>query len=338
MHRPAAVELPDPEAPPLARLGRRVVVGLVLIVFVAVVAYLDRGGYADADGSGVSLLDAFYYSTVSITTTGYGDIRPESDSARLLTTLLITPARILFLILLVGTTVELLAGRTRENFRLTRWRTKLRDHVIVCGYGTKGRAAIATMLAHADGGDKRQFVVIDPDPESREEARADGLATVAGDASRSEVLHAAGIHEAQAVVVAPDKDGAAVLITITAREHNPRATIVAAVREEENVHLLKESGANSVIVSSSSAGRLLGLATQAPQAVAVLEDLLRVGQGLDIRERSVQAHEEGPLSGITDNPVVAVLREGELMRFDDARASTVRAGDRIVQVCSVKGT
>ena len=336
MHRPAAVELPDPEAPPLARLGRRVVVGLVLIVFVALVAYLDRGGYADADGSGVSLLDAFYYSTVSITTTGYGDIRPESDSARLLTTLLITPARILFLILLVGTTVELLAGRTRENFRLARWRKKLRDHVIVCGYGTKGRAAIATLLAHADAGGKGDFVVIDPDPESREEARADGLATVAGDASRSEVLHAAGIHEARAVVVAPDKDGAAVLITITAREHNPRATIVAAVREEENVHLLKESGANSVIVSSSSAGRLLGLATQAPQAVAVLEDLLRVGQGLDIRERRVEAHEEGPLSGITDSPVVAVLRDGELLRFDDARAGTVRAGDRIVQVCSVK--
>ena len=86
-----SVGLPGNRRPPLQRIAWRVLLALSMIVFVAMVAYLDRAGYADADGSGLSLLDAFYYSTVSVTTTGYGDVRPESDSARLLTTLLVTP-------------------------------------------------------------------------------------------------------------------------------------------------------------------------------------------------------------------------------------------------------
>jgi len=89
------------------------------------------------------------------------------------------------------------------------------------------------------------------------------------------------------VVVAVSRDDAAVLATLTARELNPSATIVAAVREDENAHLLHESGASSVITSSSAAGRLLGLATTAPHITEVLEDLLSVGSGLDIVKRPI---------------------------------------------------
>ena len=86
-------------------------------MFVTLVAYLGRDGYRDNNGTPVGFLDALYYSTVSITTTGYGDITPVTDGARLATTLLITPARILFLIILVGTTIEVLAERTRTAVR-----------------------------------------------------------------------------------------------------------------------------------------------------------------------------------------------------------------------------
>jgi voltage-gated potassium channel len=90
-----------------------------------------------------------------------------------------------------------------------------------------------------------------------------------------------------------------------------------------------------VIVTSGSAGRLLGLATQAPRLVEVLEDLMSVGQGLDIMEREVEVHECGPLPQLNDvNPVVAVIRGDHLLRFDDERAQTVQPGDRIVYLCN----
>jgi voltage-gated potassium channel len=328
------VRLPKPARSPFGSIQRRLVLAIGLVIFVAVVAYVDRGGYKDAAGDEVSLLDAFYYATVSITTTGYGDVAPVTDRARLMTTLLITPARVLFLILLVGTTLEFLAERTRESYRVRRWRADLQDHTIICGYGSKGRSAVKSMLGA--GVDPSRIVVIDSSEQSLGDAKAAGLAAVAGDATHIGILHAAGVEKAAAVVVAANRDDAAVLITLTARELNGDANIVAAVREEENAHLLRQGGANSVITSSSAAGRLLGLATQTPNVVEVLEDLLSVGAGLDLIERDVGEEDAGGrLVDFDRNQLaVAVVRDGEVLRFDDERAERLEAGDRIVCLCS----
>jgi voltage-gated potassium channel len=137
------------------------------------------------------------------------------------------------------------------------------------------------------------------------------------------------------VVVAPDRDDTAVLITLTARELNHRATIVASVRDAENVHLLEQGGANSVIVSSGAAGRLLGQAVRSPRIVRVLEDLLNVGEGIDIVEREVTPEQAGSLASYPSTaPVIAVVRHDEVMRFDDPRAAELVAGDRVVCLCS----
>src|SRR5918999_5129150 len=175
------VELPAGRRHPLRTIGERLALALGLVVLVALLAYLGRDGYVDPADEDVSLLDAFYYSTVSITTTGYGDIRPESDSARLVTTVIVTPARVLFLILLVGTTLEVLTARTRAAYRLSRWRRTLKDHVIICGFGTKGRAAATTLLGHGYRPD--QLVVVDESPVARAKATEIGMSAIAGSAT-----------------------------------------------------------------------------------------------------------------------------------------------------------
>lgn len=321
------VRLPSGRRRPLATLVGRLAIALGLVAFVALLVYADRGGYRDAAGGEIGLLDAFYYATVSITTTGYGDIAPVTDGARLITTVLVTPARVLFLIILVGTTLEILAERTRTAIRERSWRRTLTDHTIVCGFGTKGRAAIETLLAA--GTEPHRIVVIDERPQVVEDITLAGLAAVQGDATRSHVLEAAGIRDAATVVVATARDDAAVLITLTARELNPSAPIVAAAREAENAHLLRQSGATSVIISSGAAGRLLGQATTSPRVVEVLEDLLSVGEGLDLVEREIGPGEAGPLDQAAA-PVLCVIRGGELLRFDDERAARLQPGDRVV--------
>jgi voltage-gated potassium channel len=328
------LELPGRRRGPFVKLGVRLAAGIALLAFVTLVAYLDRGGYRDAAGDRVSFLDCLYYSTVSVTTTGYGDITPVSDRARLLTTIFVTPARVLFLIVLVGTTVEILAESSRAAFRERNWRKRLKDHIIVVGYGTKGRAALEVLRGH--GRSAREVVVVDPASERVAEAGEHGYAAIHGDASRAAVLDKAEIAEAAVVIVAADRDDSAVLITLTAREKNPRAKIVAAVREDENRHLLHQSGADSVITSSGAAGRLLGFAALSPQVVEVLEDLLSVGSGLDIVERAVAAEHVGrPLSAVpSDAPVVAVVRGEDLLRFDDPRTRLLENGDRLVCLCS----
>jgi voltage-gated potassium channel len=328
-----AVEFPGRPHGPVRNILLRVAVALGLIAFVALLTYLGRKGYTDPEDDSVSLLDAFYYSTVSITTTGYGDVRPVTDDARLITTLLVTPARILFLILLVGTTLEILAQRSRDAYRRARWRSTLKEHIVICGFGVKGRSALRTLLAQ--GVPREEIVVIEDDPASRERATGAGLTAVAGSAAATEVLVEAGVRDARSVVVAVNRDDTAVLATLTARELNPDATIVAAVREEENVHLLRQSGATSVITSADATGRLLGFAVQQPKVAEVLEDLISVGQGLDIAERAVADDEAGPRGKLgLPGPVVAVIRGEEIMRFDDPRAEDVAPGDRVVYLRS----
>lgn len=333
--RDTQVILPGADAGPLRKILRRLAIAIGLIAFVALISYAGRDGYVDPDeGDGeMSLLDAFYYSTVSITTTGYGDIRPISDEARFVTTALVTPARVLFLILLVGTTLEILAERSRHAIRVARWRRNLRDHTIVCGYGTKGRSAVQTLLGK--GHDASRILVIEQSAQAQARATADGIAVVAGSAAVQETLQEAHIGEAKAIVVAVDRDDAAVLIALTARELNASATIVASVREEENVHLLHQSGADAVITSSGAAGRLLGLSTETPKITEVLEDLLTVGEGLDIAERVVGPEEAGPVpSRAHEAIIVAVIRDDEILRFDDERATELEPGDRVVELLS----
>ncbi|HWH15599.1 MAG TPA: NAD-binding protein [Miltoncostaeaceae bacterium] len=325
----ALVSLPVPARGPLFGLSRRLGLAGALIAFQTAVAYIGRGGYRDSAGGDVSLLDALYYSTVSITTTGYGDITPVTSEARLATILLVTPARVLFLALLVGTALELLAERSREDIRRRRWRRRMEDHTIVCGYGTKGRSAIRVL--RDQGVPASRIVVIDAHAGPVARANAAGYAAIQGNAASTEVLREAAVDRARAVIVAPDRDDTAVLVTLTVHEMNHAVTVVAAAREAENVHLLRQSGADSVITSSDAAGRLLGLATRTPRVVEVLEDLLTVGIGFDIRERPAGEEELGqpPRLG-PGEMLLAVARRGEMLRAGDPAVQRLQPGDQIL--------
>ncbi len=324
------VRLPHSEAAPQRAVGQRMLLAAAVLLATVAVVYLDRGGYRDSTDDSVSLLDALYYATVTLSTTGYGDIIPASDSARLTNVLIITPLRVLFLIILVGTTLEVLTERTREQWRLASWRRKVNGHTVVIGYGTKGRSAIRALVA--DGTSRDQIVVIDPDPGQVAEANAAGLAAIHGDATRREVLELAETHQAARVLVATQRDDSAVLVTLTVRQLNATAPVIVAVRESENAPLLTQSGATSVVVSSEAAGRLLGLSAVSPAASTIFEDLLVPHQNLELIERDLAPDEVGRPARAIDDLVVAVLRAGTLHRFGTPGAVQLLAGDRVVVV------
>jgi len=129
----------------------RVAFAWALLCFIAVVVYVGRDGYVDSAGGDIGAIDALYYASVTVTTTGYGDITAISDGARLATVVLITPARILFLILVVGTTVEVLTDQSRQLILTRRWRQRVNDHFVICGFGSTGRSAAAELVALLGG-------------------------------------------------------------------------------------------------------------------------------------------------------------------------------------------
>ena len=321
-----------PSVPPAVAILRRVAIAVAIVLVNWMIVIAERDGYRDAADGDLSTTDALYYTTVTLSTTGYGDITPVTDGARLTNALLVTPMRFLFVLVLVGTTIQVLTERSRDQFNVSRWRSRVKDHVIVCGYGTKGRAAIRAM--RQNGVAQEDIVVIETDHELVEAAAAAGYPTVHGRSDSDAVLEEAQVARARSVIVAVDRDDTAVLTTLTVRQLSKDVTIVAAVREAENADLLSQSGADSVITSSDAAGRLLGLATGSPATVAVVEDLLAVGSGLDLAEREVAADEVGGHPTSVRTPVLAVVRDGRTHPYDDPAVGSLLATDRLVYVSS----
>jgi len=304
------------------------------IVVTTAVVWLEREGYHDSADDEVSLLDAAYYSTVTLSTTGYGDVAPYSDMARLTNIFIITPLRFLFLIVLVGTALETLTVRTREEWRAQKWRSRVHDHTLVIGYGVKGRAAADAVIDA--GTPPSSIVAITADIESATEARRKGLASVIGDARRDEVLLDAGVDRARQIIIATNSDDTSVLVALAAKRlRKPGAKIVSSVRESTNAQILRDSGADGVIVTAEAAGRLLSMQLLSPHAGDMMEDLLDSSRGLEMIERPITGDELGlsPLDLRKKGELVlSVVRGTTVTRFDQPGIRVLQRDDRIVVV------
>ena len=336
-HSRGKVSLPEHDRSPWWELGRRLLMAVGILLGTVLLVWFDRDGYVDNNDlplREVSFTDSIYYTTVTLSTTGYGDIAPVTDTARMVNAFIITPARIAFLVLLIGTTLEVLASQGRDMIRVARWRKTMGDHVVVIGYGTKGRSAVETLIGN--GQDREQIVVVDTGAVAQQDAHADGLVIVKGDATRRSVLRDAGVARASQVIITTDRDDSNVLATLTVRQLNPDAFIVSAVREQENAPLMKQSGADSVITSSDAVGRLLGLSSLSPTLGSVMEDLLTYGEGLEVAERDLLVTEVGQQPQSLPDQVIAVVRDEKVYRYFDPVVTQLARGDRLVVVRPAK--
>lgn len=332
--QPPPLKFPERRFSPIRNISVRVLIAVLALLITTSLVYFEGDCYQDrGDESGLSWVSSLYYAAVTLSTTGYGDITPVCESSRLVNVLVITPLRFLFLIVLVGTTIEVLTQRTREQMRSKRWRSNVNDHTVIIGYGVKGRAA-AKSLVDA-GTSAHDIVVVATDRTAVDEATRDGFVGVVGDGRRENVLRDAAIDRAKRIVVATNEDDTSILVTLTARRLSPNATIVAAVREAQNLEILRQSGANNVIPTAESAGRLMGLSLLSSTAGELMEDLLDSGRGLEVAEREITRDELGMSPADLDAAgqiVLAVIRKGVAHRFDTADITRLELGDRLVVI------
>jgi voltage-gated potassium channel len=216
---------------------------------------------------------------------------------------------------------------------MRKWQRDLHDHVVVCGFGIKGRSSLEFIQSHNE---KIDAVVIDEDDAALEEANRLNLNGICGKSYDRQILEAARVKTARFVIVALSSDEQAILTVLRVRELNDHAKIVTSCKEESNVELLYSSGASEVIVSSSSAGRILGMAAETPEAARVVNDLLTFGDGLDINERFVDAHGE-PIERDGSETAIAVIRDGNVHRPGDEECRILKRGDQVIYIDQTQG-
>jgi voltage-gated potassium channel len=323
-----------PERSPLPSLLKRIALAVGLIVAVAILLWFSRDGLRDNSHPDrpLGMVDVFYFTVVTLTTVGYGDIIPITPEARLVNAILLTPIRVFLWAIFLGTAYELILQRYRERVQMEQLRKRLNRHTIVCGFGVKGRAIVTELLAHGHRPD--DIVVIDPEETAVQEAASQDFVALRGDASSEAILRAAAIEKSEHIMVAPNRDDACVLICLTARSLAPNVRIVASAREEENIKLIYRAGADVVVAPSLSGGRLMAAAVRQCAVIRFLEDLLSFGKGVDAGERTVQPKEVGlrphDLPDLKDKIILGVARGDEHCPFHRMSDFILQSGDVIV--------
>ncbi len=314
-----------------AQISWRVGLVIGLLLLTLMVHWLERDGLKDSLDGHVGFLDVIYFTMISITTTGYGDIVPVSQEARLFDALVVTPIRIFFVLIFIGTAYNLVFRRSWERWRMERIQRNLTNHLIIAGFGTSGAEALDELIAL--GAKPMEIVVIDPEPEALERAESLGCAVLEADATRDKTLQAVRITEARAMIVTAGRDDTSILITLTARHLAPRLKISVAVRNEDNELLARQAGATTVINPVSFAGLLLAGSTHGAHIADYIADLASSHGRVRLAEREVRPEECGQaLSALARGLGLRIYRDGVPYGFWEPETHSLMPGDCIVEI------
>ena len=313
-------------------------VGLVfaLIAVVLLLHWVGRDGLKDNLDNHISFVDVLYFTTVTVTTVGYGDIVPVTPEARLFESLFVTPIRLFVWLIFLGTAYSLFLRNILYRWRMARIQADLHNHIIVTGFGTSGQEAVHELLAR--GTDPREIVVIDGSEAALELAEAQGCNILCGDSTRDRTLKDVAIHRARSMIVSAGRDDTSILITLTARHLAPRLPISIVVRNEDNELPARQAGATTVINPVSFAGLLLAGSTSGKHIADYMADLAASGGRVKLNERFVSPQEiGGPLSAITTGLGVRIYRDDRPIGFWEPGAQQLQTGDLIIEIVESDG-
>ena len=318
---------------------KKVMCGAIVFALTCAIAV---AGYRMA---GWSFLDAVYMVTITIFGVGYGEVHPIEDPRLRLFTIVVIIVGCTSSLFVMGGFVQMIAEGELNRFlgarRMTKGIERLKNHVVVCGFGRIGRI-LAEQLRAAD----EEFVVVDVDQERLQTEEAEGSFVIVGDATEESVLEAAGIDRARALAVVLPNDAANVFITLTARGFSEEVEIIARAQSPPTERKLYRAGATRVVLPAAlGAHQIAGMLTapcaehlfrsghQKTQLANELEEVglklteLPVPDGSPFVDRAL-----GDLSlGDAFQFVIIAIRsaDGSLTK-DPGRAHVLKAGDIVV--------
>lgn len=316
----------------------RVLFVLGLIGMAVAVHWFDRNGLQDSYDGDVSFLDVVYFTMISITTTGYGDIAPVTERARMFDALVVTPIRIFVVLIFVGTAYNFVFKRTWDNWRMKIIQNNLHDHIVIAGFGTSGKEAVQELIAR--GTNPAEIVVVDPFDDALAQAEKMGCAVINGDATRDVTLMNVKISRARSMIVSAGRDDTSILIVLTARHLAYHLPISVSVRASDNEMLARQAGATTVINPVSFAGLLLAGSCEGAKISDYLSDLASATGRVKLVQRPIDDDEVGMAMKdiVKEGLGVRIYRDNNMYGFWEEEAKKLEAGDIIVEIMPGNGS
>jgi len=251
----------------------------IVIIIMGLVGYMAIEHFTFAE--------AFYMTTITITTTGFSEVRPLSGAGRLFTTILLIFSWLAFAFVLTRITQYIISGEINKFFKTRKIMaalSKLSGHVVICGFGRNGQQAAHTLRVHG-----QPFVVIEQNEDIMEEEDPD-LIYLLGDATDDDVLLQAGVQRAKALITTLPEDADNVFIVLSARDLNSKIQIISRASDSSTVVKLKKAGADSVIMPDRIGGTHMATLISKPDIIEFI-DYLSGEEGESISMESVGYHQ-----------------------------------------------
>lgn len=311
---------------------------MVVIVLAATVAYMFAGW---------SLPDAIYMVLLTVFTVGYREVRPVDTALLRAITIGTIVLGCTGMIMVTGTLVQVLTFSQIQRFlgtnRLKTDINRLKNHVIVCGFGR-----IGVMLAKDLAAGGVAFVILDRDEARLSQARSLGYLCWQGNATDEDALREVGIEKARVLATVLPDDAANVFITLSARSLNPTLQIIARGEAPSTETKLLQAGANQVVLPTHIGAERIAELVLFPETARYIRgsermrEFEKVLSDLGMEIEVVVAGEATPLAGQTVAElearvsgsllVVQVLRKGGEVVTRPPADLRVEAGDGLVVV------
>lgn len=312
-------------------IGWRIAAVIALLGFLVLFHWLERHGLKDTHDGEVGFIDVIYFTMISATTTGYGDIVPVTDKTRMFDALVVTPIRILFLLIFIGSAYLFVARRSWERFVMKRIQRTLRDHIVVVGFGTKNSRAVQELIDL--GAEPGSIVVIDVNEDRLEIAKALGCTVLKADATRDATLRAVHVDRAKLVIISAGRDDTSILVCLTTRHMAPNVRISLAVNQQDNEVPARRAGADVVVNPLNFAGLLLATTHAGHHIADYLADLATMGGRVRLIERDVRPEEIGTaLKDLAGGLGLRIIREGTPYGFWRPQVEKLEAGDIVMEI------
>ena len=252
---------------------------LIVLLCIGILGYRFLSGY--------SWLDAIYMTVITITTVGFAEVNPLDIQSKIFTIFLILTSVVIVGYAISIITEYILSRNNFEDIKQRKMQKKIdamSNHIIICGYGRNGKQAAKKLLAY-----EKSFVIIERDKEVIEKFQEDEISFVFGNANEDEILFEAGIEKASTLICALPNDADNLFVVLSARQINPKLTIISRASEETSYNKLKLAGANNVILPDRIGGDHMASLVVIPDLVEFIDNLGIVGErNINIEEVTVE--------------------------------------------------